>query len=152
MNTILAKAVAFDEALKPEFKLYAQQIVDNAKELAAQLNSRDMQLVTGGTDNHLILIDVKKSLGIDGAVAEAALDAIGLNANKNVIPDDTLPPFSPSGLRIGTPALTTRGLQVEHMAQVAEWITLAFKNHDNSQKLAEIKSEVTQFAQQFPLP
>lgn len=152
MNSILAKAVAFDEALTPEFKQYAQQIVLNAKELAGHLQAGGMSLVTGGTDNHLILIDVKKSLNIDGAVAEAALDAIGLNANKNVVPDDTLPPFSPSGLRIGTPALTTRGLKAEHMAQISNWLVTALKNHDNPQKLAEIKSQVVNFATEFPLP
>jgi glycine hydroxymethyltransferase len=152
MNTILAKAVAFDEALKPEFKTYASQVVANAKELAAQLSAKEMHLVTGGTDNHLILIDVKKSLDIDGAVAESALDAIGLNANKNVIPDDTLPPFSPSGLRLGTPALTTRGLGVEHMPQLATWIVDALQSHDNPEKLAQIKQQVVSFAEQFPLP
>jgi glycine hydroxymethyltransferase len=152
MNTILAKAVAFDEALKPEFKTYAAQIVSNAKELADQLSAKGMNLVTGGTDNHLILIDVMKSLDIDGGVAEAALDAIGLNANKNVVPDDILPPFSPSGLRLGTPALTTRGLKTEHMAQVATWIVDALHCRDDAQKLAQIKSEVTAFAKQYPLP
>lgn len=152
MNTILAKAVAFDEALKPEFKDYAAQIIANSKELASQLQAKGINLVTGGTDNHLILIDVKKSLDIDGGVAEAALDAIGLNANKNVVPDDTLPPFSPSGLRLGTPALTTRGLKTEHMSQLATWIVDALHNHDNPQKLAEIKQQVVAFAQQYPLP
>lgn len=152
MNTILAKAVAFYEALQPAFKDYAAQTVANAKELAEQLNRRGMHLITGGTDNHLLLIDVQKSLGIDGAVAEAALDAIGLNANKNVIPDDTLPPFTPSGIRLGTPALTTRGLKTEHMAQVADWIVSAMRNHDDQQNLVRIKNEVTLFAQQFPLP
>ncbi len=152
MNTILAKAVAFDEALKPEFKTYAAQVVANAKELAAQLSDKGMQLVTGGTDNHLILIDVKKSLNIDGAVAESALDAVGLNANKNVIPDDALPPFSPSGLRIGTPALTTRGLGPEHMAQLAAWIVDALQSNSDPQKLAQIKQHVVAFSEQFPLP
>jgi glycine hydroxymethyltransferase len=147
MNTILAKAVAFDEALQPAFKEYAQTIIDNAKALADELS-----LVTGGTDNHLLLIDVQKSLGINGAEAEAALDAVGLNANKNVIPDDTLPPFTPSGIRIGTPAITTRGLRVQHMPQLANWIVSAMKNKDDAQKLAQIKQEVTALAEQFPLP
>jgi glycine hydroxymethyltransferase len=152
MNTILAKAVSFDEALKPGFKVYAQQVVANAKELADQLSAKGMHLVTGGTDNHLLLIDVKKSLDIDGAVAEAALDAVGLNANKNVVPDDTLPPFTPSGLRLGTPALTTRGVGTEHMQQLAEWIVAAMQSHDDSVKLADIKRQVVTFAEKFPLP
>lgn len=152
MNTILAKAVAFNEALRPEFKDYASTTVANAKELATQLTARDMQLVTGGTDNHLLLIDVKKSLNIDGAAAEKALDIIGLNANKNVIPDDALPAFTPSGLRIGTPALTTRGMRPEHMAHIAEWIVGALQNHDKPAVLSQLKAEVTAFARQFPLP
>lgn len=152
MNTILAKAVAFDEALRPEFKDYASITVANAKELATQLSAKGMHLVTGGTDNHLMLIDVKKSLNIDGAVAEKALDIVGLNANKNVIPDDVLPAFTPSGLRVGTPALTTRGMRPEHMAHIAEWIVGALQNHDKPAVLSQLKSEVTAFARQFPLP
>src|SRR3982751_801521 len=110
-HIIAAKAVAFREALQPDFKEYAKQIVKNASVLADELNKRGFQLVTGGTSNHLILADVYKSFGIDGGVAELALDKIGLTLNKNSVADDPLPPFKPSGIRLGTPALTTRGLK-----------------------------------------
>jgi len=152
MHTIAAKAVAFHEALQPEFKQYAQQIVDNAAVLADEMQKRGFQLVTGGTSNHLILADVHKSFGIDGKVAEIALDAIGLTVNANVIPDDTLPPFKPSGIRLGTPAVTTRGLKQEHMAQIADWFKQAIDNRDNAEKLAELRIEVRDFARKFPLP
>ena len=152
MHTIAAKAVAFHEALQPEFKQYAQQIVDNASVLADEMQKRGFQLVTGGTSNHLILADVYKSFGIDGKVAEIALDAIGLTVNANVIPDDTLPPFKPSGIRLGTPAVTTRGLKQEHMAQIADWFKQAIDNRDNAGKLAELRTEVRNFAKEFPLP
>lgn len=152
MNTILAKAVAFDEALQPSFKDYAKTVQANAQALAAALQEKGLALITGGTDNHMMLIDVQKSFGIDGAVAEAALDAVGLNANKNVIPDDTQPAFKPSGLRLGTPALTARGMQPEHMERLAGWVVAALQNHDNKQALHDIKLEVTDFAKQFPLP
>lgn len=152
MNTILAKAVAFDEALKPEFKKYAQQTIANAKALANELSSKGMSLITGGTDNHLLLIDVQKSLGFDGAVAESVLDMVGLNANKNVIPDDTLPAFTPSGLRLGTPAITTRGLTEQHMVLVADWIVAALQNKADTHKLEQIKQEVTALSEQHPLP
>ncbi len=152
MNTILAKAVAFDEALQPSFKDYAKTVQANAQALAAALQEKGLALITGGTDNHMMLIDVQKSLGIDGAVAEVALDAVGLNANKNVIPDDTQPAFTPSGLRLGTPALTTRGMRPEHMERLAGWIVAALQNHDNEQALQSTRIEVADFARQFPLP
>jgi glycine hydroxymethyltransferase len=120
MHAIAAKAVAFGEALKPEFKQYAAQIVKNASALADGLQKRGFALVTGGTSNHLILADVHSSFGIDGDIAETALDAIGLTLNKNSIADDPLPPFRPSGIRLGTPALTTRGLTEDHMDQIAD--------------------------------
>lgn len=152
MHSIAAKAVAFYEALQPEFKIYAQQIVDNASTLADEMKKQGFQLVTGGTSNHLILADVYKSFGIDGKVAEVALDAIGLTLNANVIPDDTLPPFKPSGIRLGTPAVTTRGLKQQHMAQIAEWMKQAIDNRDKPAKLAKLKREVTALARSFPLP
>lgn len=152
MHVIAAKAVSFGEALKPEFKDYAAQIVKNAAALADELQKRGFELVTGGTSNHLILADVQKSFGIDGSVAEVALDKIGLTLNKNAIPDDTLPPFRPSGIRLGTPALTTRGLQSEHMAQLAEWMKQAIDVRDDEVALDKLRSEVRDFARQFPLP
>lgn len=131
MNVIAAKAVAFHEALQPEFKDYAAQVVKNAKALAEALKQRGFHLITGGTTNHLILIDVQKSFGIDGKTAEKALDAIGLTLNANSIPDDPLPPFRPSGIRLGTPALTTRGLKEEHMDELAEIMLLAITTDDS---------------------
>ncbi len=152
MNNTLAKAVALGEAMKPDFKVYAQQVVDNAKTLADELMKRGFKLVTNGTDNHLILADVHTSFGIDGKVAEEALDKIGLTLNKNAIPDDTLPPFKPSGIRLGTPAITTRGMKTEHMAQVADWMKQAIDARADDKKLDSLKNEVKEFCKQFPLP
>lgn len=152
MHVIAAKAVAFGEALKPEFKDYAEQIVKNAKVLAYELQARGFQLVTGGTSNHLILADVYKSFGIDGKVVEVALDKVGLTLNANSVADDPLPPFRPSGIRLGTPAITTRGLREEHMATIAEWMKQTIDARDNEAKLASLREEVKKFVQKFPLP
>ncbi len=122
MNTIAAKAVCFYEAMQPEFKEYAQQILKNAAALADELKKRGIKLVTGGTSNHLILMDVYKNFGIDGKAAQAALEAVGITVNANAVPDDPLPPFRPSGIRLGTPAITTRGLKEADMADIAERI------------------------------
>ena len=152
MHVIAAKAVAFREALQPEFKQYARQIVDNAKVLANELQKRGFELITGGTSNHLILADVYKSFGIDGKIAEEALDKIGLTLNKNSVADDTLPPFRPSGIRLGTPALTTRGLVESHMERIAEWMKQAIDAREDESVLATLHEEVKKFALQFPLP
>jgi len=152
MHTIAAKAVAFGEALKPEFREYAAQIVKNAAKLAEELEKRDFQLVTGGTSNHLILADVNKSFGIDGKVAEVALDKIGLTLNANSVADDPLPMYRPSGIRLGTPAATTRGLKEEHMVQIAEWMKQAIDNREDEAKLAGLRAEVHEFMDAFPLP
>lgn len=152
MNTIAAKAVAFYEAMQPEFKQYARQVMDNAKCLADELIKRDFKLITNGTNNHLILIDIYKSFGIDGKVAETALEAVGLTVNANVVPDDPLPPFKPSGIRLGTPAITTRGFKIEQMAQIADWIKKAIDNRDDSETLAVIRKEVIAISQLFPIP
>ncbi|MFZ1243253.1 MAG: serine hydroxymethyltransferase [Candidatus Saccharimonas sp.] len=152
MHTIAAKAVAFGEALQPAFHDYAKQIVTNARVLADELQKRGFQLVTGGTSNHLILADVYKSFGIDGKTAEIAMDKIGLTLNANAIPDDTLPPFRPSGIRLGTPALTTRGLKEDDMAAIAKWMKQAIDARDNSVKLDEYRQEVMELMEQFPLP
>jgi len=152
MHSIAAKAVAFGEALQPEFKLYAQQVVANAALLGEELKQRGFQLITGGTSNHLILTDVYKSFGIDGKVAEIAMDTIGLTLNANSVPDDPLPPFRPSGIRLGTPALTTRGLREEHMPLIADWMKKAVDNHDNPSELEKLSREVKEFARGFPLP
>jgi glycine hydroxymethyltransferase len=152
MHTIAAKAVAFGEALKPEFREYAAQIVKNAAKLADELEKRGFQLVTGGTSNHLILADVNKSFGIDGKVAEVALDKIGLTLNANSVADDPLPMYRPSGIRLGTPAATTRGLKEQHMEQIADWMKQAIDNRGNEAKLAELRTEVRSFMDAHPLP
>ncbi len=152
MHTIAAKAVAFQEALQPEFKTYAKQIVANASKLADELMSRGFKLITNGTDNHLIMIDMVKSFDVDGREIQDVLDRVELNANCNSIPNDPNPPFRPSGLRLGTPAITTRGLKEEHMVLIAEWMKQAVINRNDEKKLAEIKKEVTELAHQFPLP
>lgn len=144
MHTIAAKAVAFGEALQPEFKDYAEQIVKNAKRLAEELQKRGFKLVTGGTSNHLILADIRSSFGIDGKEAEIAMDKIGLTLNANAIPDDPLPRFRPSGIRLGTPAVTTRGAK-DDMKKIAEWMRRSIDNRDNDDELAELRKEVMEF-------
>jgi glycine hydroxymethyltransferase len=152
MHSIAAKAVAFFEALQPEFRNYAEQTVKNAQTLAGELSRRGFKLITGGTKNHLILADIYSSFGIDGKTAERAMDAIGLTLNANSIPNDTLPMFTPSGIRLGTPAITSRGMKETEMAQIAEWMLQAIENRENPEKLAELKQEVRDFAVKFPLP
>jgi len=146
-----AIAVALREASQPGFKRYGQQIVKNAKKLAEELLKRDYKLVTGGTDNHLLLIDLsnKKVIGAD---AEKALGRAGVTVNKNTVPFDPRPPFSPSGIRMGTPALTTRGMKEKEMVQIADWIDQAVKNHQNAKILRQLSNEVKEFCRQFPLP
>lgn len=152
MHVVAAKAVAFEEAMQPSFREYAQATVDNARCLADELMKRGFSLVTGGTDNHLLLADVQKSFGIDGSIAEKALDSIGLTLNKNSVPDDALPPFRPSGIRLGTPALTTRGIGVAAMPQLAEWIYRAISEHQNADLLLTLRKEVRAFVADYPLP
>jgi glycine hydroxymethyltransferase len=152
MNNTAAKAVALGEAMKPEFKDYAQQILKNAKRLADELMKRGFKLVTNGTDNHMIQVDMMTSYKITGREAQDILDKIGLSANCNAIPDDPLPPFRPSGLRLGTPAITTRGLKEKDMETVAEWMTQSIKARNNDAKLKKMRQEVTEFSLKFPLP
>jgi len=151
MHTIAAKAVAFGEALRPEFTEYAQQIVKNAAVLADELKRGGLKLVTGGTSNHLVLADIYGSFDIDGKTAQERLEASGITANANAIPNDTLPPFRPSGLRLGTPALTTRGMMEAEIKQIAEWIITAI-NTENPAEYAKIKQQTTSLAARFPLP
>lgn len=146
-----AIAVALREAAQPEFKEYGQQVVKNAKRLAEQLSAKGYDLVTGGTDNHLLLIDLT-SKGVRGADAEKALGLAGITANKNTVPFDPRPPFDPSGLRLGTPALTTRGMKEAEMDQVAAWIDAAITANGSDAKLEAIHTEVKQFVKAFPLP
>lgn len=152
MHSIAAKAVAFREADTPEFKAYAHQILKNAKRLADEMMKRGFKLVTNGTDNHMIVADVKKSFDIDGQIAENVLDRIGLTLNKNMIPDDPLPAFKPSGVRLGTPAITTRGLKESDMDIVAEWMLQAITHRNDEKKLDALRQEVVAFAETFPLP
>jgi len=152
MHIIAAKAVCFGEALQPSFKVYAQQILKNAKQLANEMLSRQFKLITGGTDNHLILSNVYSSFGIDGKIVEETLDKIGLTLNKNAIADDPLPPFRPSGIRLGTPAVTTRGLVEKDMATLADWMKTAIDARKDDRKLADLHRQVTEFSLKYPLP
>jgi len=151
-HIIAAKAVAFGEALQPEFKQYAQQIVKNAAALADALLQRGFQLVTGGTSNHLILADVYQSFELDGNTVETVLDKIGLTLNKNAVANDPLPPFRPSGIRLGTPAITTRGLVEGDMEQIADWMHQAIQHREDVVRLEELRTEVREFALKYPLP
>jgi len=151
VHVIAGKAICFGEALKPEFRVYAQRIIDNAKALAEQLMADGLRLVSGGTDNHLILADVT-ALGVGGKEAEAALDKAGITINKNMIPYDPRKPMDPSGIRIGTPALTTRGMGPSEMRKVANWIIQALKGASDEAALTKIRREVLELCQQFPVP
>ena len=150
MHAIAAKAVAFKEALTPEFRAYQEQIVKNAKALAAALVKRGFKLTSGGTDNHLMLVDLSET-PLTGKVAEEALDKAGITVNKNGIPFDTRSPFITSGIRIGTPAATTHGLKEAEMEEVAAFIADALANVDNEAKLAEVKGRVNALMKRFPL-
>lgn len=149
MNVILAKAVAFGEALQPEFQDYAKQVVLNAKRLADQLMKKGFKLITNGTDNHLMLVDVHSSFGISGGQAEEVLDRIGLTLNKNAIPNDTRSPFDPSGIRLGTPAITTRGMKENDMDKVAEWIYQAISSQGDENLLRSLHKEVMEYCREF---
>ena len=151
MHVVAGKAICFGEALHPEFQVYAQQIIDNAKALAEVLQSGGLKLVSGGTDNHLLLVDVTP-LGIGGQTAEEALDQCGITVNKNMIPFDQRKPRDPSGIRVGTPALTTRGMGVDEMTTIGGWMLQALENHDDLATLQSIQESVVELANQFPVP
>ena len=150
VHIVAAKAVAFGEALRPEFKTYAAQIVANAKVLAAALQEAGFRIVSGGTDNHLMLVDTFQK-GILGSEAELALGKAGITVNKNSIPYDTNPPLKPSGIRVGTPALTTRGMKEPEMRLIGAWISKALDLRNDDAALERIRGEVTELANQFPL-
>jgi len=150
VHIIAAKAVAFKEALQPDFKSYAAQVVANASVLASELQSKGYRIISGGTDNHLMLVDVFAK-GTLGSEAEAALGKAGITVNKNAIPYDTNPPLKPSGIRIGTPALTTRGMKEAEMKQIAKWIVEALDKKNDDAALDKIRNEVAELANQFPL-
>jgi glycine hydroxymethyltransferase len=150
VHIIAAKAVCFREALQPAFKDYAHQVVANARALARKIMDESFRVITGGTDTHLMLIDVFTQ-GILGSEAENALGQAGITVNKNAIPFDSNPPLKPSGIRIGTPALTTRGMKEKEMAQTGAWIVEALRNHKDAQVLARIRKQVLELAEEFPL-
>lgn len=151
MHAIAGKAVCFGEALRPEFRTYAENVIRNARALAETLVAGGLRLSTGGTDNHLMLVDVTP-FGIGGKIAEETLGSCGITINKNMIPFDTRKPMDPSGIRIGTPALTTRGMGVEQMEQVGQWILKALKSAGDKQALARIREEVLSLCQHYPVP
>ncbi|WP_419743874.1 serine hydroxymethyltransferase [Macrococcoides bohemicum] len=150
MHVIAAKAVAFGEALQPEFKTYQTQVINNAKTLAASLSERGLRIVSGGTDNHLFSVDVTP-MDLTGKVAEHALDAVGITTNKNTIPFDKTSPFVTSGIRIGTPAVTTRGLKEDEMKLIGNIIADVLANHEDEQVLAKAREQVKSITDKFPL-
>jgi glycine hydroxymethyltransferase len=152
MQMVAAKAVAFGEAMKPEFKVYAAQIIKNSQHLAAFLMKNGCKLVTNGTDNHLMLVDCIQSFGIPGGEVETTLDKIGITLNKNMIPDDPRKPMDPSGVRLGTPAITTRGMKEQEMEILGAFILQAIKHRADAAKLEELHVEVREFCKKYPVP
>jgi len=150
-NVIAAKAVAFGEALKPSFKKYARQILKNAKVLEIELRKYGFKLMFGGTDNHMVLVDVFGSFGVTGKEAEVALDKVGITLNKNMIPDDPRSPMDPSGIRIGVPAVTTRGMKEKEIKMIAKWIKEVIERHDDEKLLKKIREEVRKLCKKFSI-
>ncbi|MFN9068266.1 MAG: serine hydroxymethyltransferase, partial [Bdellovibrionales bacterium] len=149
-HLIAAKAVAFGEALMPEFKNYIARVISNAKTLAETLTSENFELVTGGTDNHLLLLDLSNS-PVTGKLAESALDQAGITVNKNTVPNEKRSPFVTSGIRIGTPALTTRGMGAEEMQKIAKWMGQVLRAPEDTKVLQQVKLEVEEMCSRFPL-
>jgi glycine hydroxymethyltransferase len=152
MNQVAAAATTFKLAAQPSFRAYARQTLANAKALASALASRQVKLITGGTDNHLIVIDTMQSFGIDGAQAQATLDRVGLTTNKQVIPDDPLPPMRPSGIRLGTPAATARGMGLNEMEEVAGIIADALRAEGDAGAEAALAARTRALTSRFPVP
>lgn len=152
MNTISAIAVTLGKALEPEFQEYGKQILKNAKVLSETLIKGGANLVTGGTDNHMMVLDTVKSFGIDGKEAENILDEVAITTNKQIIPDDTNPPLKPSGIRLGTPCATTRGMKESEMEKIGNWMLKTLKNKDNQEIKDKIKKEVEDFCMKFEVP
>src|SRR5262249_27381137 len=151
MHIVAAKAVAFQEALQPEFKVYAAQTIANARTLGQELERLGYRLVSGGTDNHLLLVDVAVRR-VTGKAAEASLDAAGITVNKNMIPYDTRQPMDPSGIRIGTPALTTRGMREDEMRAIAGWIGDVLAHPGDNAVQLRVRGKVRELSKQFPAP
>jgi len=152
MNNIAALAVALGEALKPSFRVYAKQIIKNAKVLETELKKYGFKIAFGQTDNHMVLVDVFSTKGVTGKEAEKALDKIGVTVNKNMIPDDPRKPMDPSGVRIGVPAITTRGMKEKEVKIISGWINQAITNHTDEKVLAKLHKEVIKLCKKFPLP
>ena len=152
MNVIAGVAITLGKALQPEFREYGAQVMRNAKALAQGLLDGGGELVTGGTDNHMMVLDTMKSFGIDGRVAEEALDEISITTNKQIIPDDPNPPLRPSGIRIGTPAATARGMKEAEMTKLAGWIVAGLKQREDEDAIAKLKADVEAFCRGFPVP
>lgn len=150
-NNISAKAVAFGEALKPSYRKYAKQIIKNAKVLETELKKYGFRMMFGGTDNHMVLVDVFGSKGVTGKEAEVSLDKVGITLNKNMIPDDPRGPMDPSGIRIGVPAVTTRGMKEKEIKQICRWIKDVIENHNDDKMLKKIHQEVIKFCKKFPI-
>jgi len=152
MNAVAAIAVTLKRAMTREFKDYASHVLVNSKTLAASLMDRQASLVTGGTDNHMMVVDTVKSYGLDGRVAEETLDKVHITTNKQIIPDDPNPPLRPSGIRIGTPAATARGMNEDDMKQLGEWLDRCLRAPEDEANLADIRAEVISFCEKFPVP
>ena len=150
MHIIAAKAIAFNEALQPDFKVYAQQVIDNAKAMSQALLSKDYKLISGGTDTHVVLIDLTNK-GVSGKVAEKTLEKAGITVNKNMVPFDKRSPFITSGIRIGSPAITTRGMGEDEMAQIINYIDKIISNIEDESIIEKVKTEVQTLCSSFPL-
>ncbi|MBV9540266.1 MAG: serine hydroxymethyltransferase, partial [Alphaproteobacteria bacterium] len=152
MNNVAGAAITFKKAAEPAFKSYAEAILRNAKALAAALMAEGAKLITNGTDNHLMVIDTFASFGLDGRAAEEALDRIGITTNKQIIPDDPRPPLRPSGVRLGTPACTTRGMDEDDMRQIAAWMVATLRAPNDTAAIEKRHNEVREFCRRFPVP
>ena len=152
MNAVAALAITLGKALEPEFAIYARQVLTNAKVLAEELMNRGADLVTGGTDNHMMVLDTQKSFGIDGRIAEETLDKVSITVNKQLIPDDHRPPLRPSGIRLGSPAATTRGMEEPEMKLLAEWTIDALRRHGDDERLDAMRQDIERFCLRFPVP
>ncbi len=152
MNAVAGVAITLGKAQQPAYREYCAQVLKNARVLAETLIAEGAYLITGGTENHMMVIDVVKSFDVNGRVAEETLDAVGITTNKQIIPDDPNPPLRPSGIRLGTPAATTRGMKEAEMKQLAGWLVKALRNHDDQAALQSVRAEVEEMCRRFPVP
>jgi glycine hydroxymethyltransferase len=152
MNAVAGVAITLGKAQQPAYREYCAQVMKNAQTLAITLMEQGAHLITGGTENHLMVIDVVKSFGINGRVAEETLDAVSITTNKQIIPDDPNPPLRPSGIRLGTPAATTRGMKDAEMKQLAGWLVRALRNHQDQAALKSVRAEVEEMCKRYPVP